>query len=184
MRSIQIKGVPAATHAVLRRRAAQARQSLQEYLLARLIAEAASPSLEEVLDRAGGRAGGSVSLVQAVADPVGRGCLSQRPAGLALDDLREIPIQRAPHRQLLARCWELRDSLTPYDAAYVALAEALATVLIAGDGRLSRAPALRCRVEVVTSCCGHLRRVWPKPGLEDWAWSLAIRGSGPQRCAR
>jgi hypothetical protein len=61
MPSIQIKGVPEEVHAVLRRRAASARQSLQEYLLSRLIEEASRPTLEEVLDRAGGRAGGSVS---------------------------------------------------------------------------------------------------------------------------
>lgn len=61
MPSVQIKDVPPETHAVLRQRAAAAHQSLQEYLRARLIAEAASPTLEEVLDRAGGRAGGVVS---------------------------------------------------------------------------------------------------------------------------
>ena len=55
---------------------------------------------------------------------VSRGTMSERRAGLALDDLREVPIQRVPHRRLLARCWELRDNLTPYDAAYVAAAEA------------------------------------------------------------
>ena len=60
MPSIQIKDVPEETHAVLRRRAAAAHQSLQEYLRSRLIAEASGPPVEEVLDRAGGRAGGSV----------------------------------------------------------------------------------------------------------------------------
>lgn len=58
MPSIQVKDVPAETHAVLRARAASAGQSLQEYLLARLVADAATPSLDEILDRAGGRAGG------------------------------------------------------------------------------------------------------------------------------
>ncbi|MGH8960075.1 MAG: FitA-like ribbon-helix-helix domain-containing protein [Jatrophihabitantaceae bacterium] len=67
MPSVQIKDVPEDTHAVLRQRAAAAHQSLQEYLRARLIAEAAQPTLEEVLDRAGGRSGGSVSLKVAVA---------------------------------------------------------------------------------------------------------------------
>ena len=66
MPSMQIKDVPEATHAVLRQRAAAAHQSLQEYLRSRLIAEASQPTLEEVLDRAGGRSGGSVSLVDAV----------------------------------------------------------------------------------------------------------------------
>lgn len=67
MPSVQIKDVPAETHAVLRQRAAAAHQSLQEYLLARLIDEASRPTLDEVLDRAGGRAGGSLSLGTAAA---------------------------------------------------------------------------------------------------------------------
>lgn len=61
MPSVQIKDVPEHTHAVLRQRAAAAHQSLQEYLLARLIEDANLPSLDEVLAAAGGRAGGSVS---------------------------------------------------------------------------------------------------------------------------
>ena len=67
MPSVQIKDVPARTHAVLRRRAAASHQSLQEYLLARLIEEADTPTLDEVLDRADGRAGGRISVADAVA---------------------------------------------------------------------------------------------------------------------
>jgi plasmid stability protein len=67
MPSVQIKDVPEQTHAILRQRAAAAHQSLQEYLRARLIDEASRPTLEEILDRAGGRAGGSVQLKEAVA---------------------------------------------------------------------------------------------------------------------
>jgi len=67
MPSVQIKDVPEQTHAVLRQRAAAAHQSLQEYLRCRLIEEASQPTLDEVLDRAGGRAGGSVPLTEAVA---------------------------------------------------------------------------------------------------------------------
>lgn len=66
MPSIQIKDVPEETHAVLRRRAAAADQSLQEYLRRHLIAEASGPTLDEVLDRAGGRAGGTVSFAATV----------------------------------------------------------------------------------------------------------------------
>ncbi len=62
MPSVQIKNVPSDVHAVLRRRAAAAGQSLQEYLLARLTEEARQENLDEVLARAGGRAGGSVPL--------------------------------------------------------------------------------------------------------------------------
>ena len=65
MPSIQVKGVPDDVHATLRRRAAAAGMSLQEYLLARLVEDARTPTLEEVLDRAGGRAGGRASLRKA-----------------------------------------------------------------------------------------------------------------------
>lgn len=60
MPSIQVKDVPDEVHATLRQRAAAAGQSLQEYLLARLVDDASTPTLDEVLDRAGGRAGGSI----------------------------------------------------------------------------------------------------------------------------
>ncbi len=62
---MQIKNVPQEVHRVLRRRAGEAGQSLQEYLLARLVEEASRPTLDEVLRRAGDRAGGSVPLADA-----------------------------------------------------------------------------------------------------------------------
>ncbi len=65
MPSIQIKDVPEETHAVLRRRAAAAHQSLQEYLRGKLIREADMPTLDEVLEAAGGRAGGTLSFEDA-----------------------------------------------------------------------------------------------------------------------
>jgi hypothetical protein len=64
--SIQVKDVPADVHATLRRRAAAAGQSLQEYLLAQLIEEAHTPTLDEVLDRAGGRSGGRAGFQAAI----------------------------------------------------------------------------------------------------------------------
>jgi len=64
--SIQVKDVPDDVHATLRRRAANAGKSLQEYLLDHLSEEARLPTLDEVLDRAGGRAGGQAPLVDAV----------------------------------------------------------------------------------------------------------------------
>lgn len=66
MPSVQIKDVPAVTHAILRQRAAAAHQSLQEYLRAWLIEEASQPTLDEILDRAGGRSGGTLPLGTAV----------------------------------------------------------------------------------------------------------------------
>ncbi|NLH70824.1 MAG: type II toxin-antitoxin system VapC family toxin [Brooklawnia sp.] len=77
------------------------------------------------------------------------GHLDPRRAGLALDDLQDLPIQRVEHTPLLPRCWELRDNLTIYDAAYVALAEALPATLLTGDRRLARSTGPRCTIEVI-----------------------------------
>lgn len=77
------------------------------------------------------------------------GAIDARRAGLALTDLMAMPIQRAPHLALLGRAWELRENLTIYDAAYVALAEALQVHLLTGDKRLARAPGPRCHIEVL-----------------------------------
>jgi len=65
MPSVQIKDVPPDVHSVFRQRAAAAGQSLQEYLLGRLVAEARRPTLDELLTRAEGRAGGSTPLTEA-----------------------------------------------------------------------------------------------------------------------
>lgn len=77
------------------------------------------------------------------------GALDSRRAELALHDLAAIPLHRAPHLPLLPRCWELRDKLTIYDAAYIARAEALAVYLLTGDLRLAQAPGPRCDIEVL-----------------------------------
>ncbi len=76
------------------------------------------------------------------------GQLPVHRAEQALADLMALPVQRAPHLPLLARCWSLRD-LSGYDASYAALAESLGSVLLTADARLSRAPGLRCAVEVL-----------------------------------
>ena len=78
------------------------------------------------------------------------GRLDARRARLALDDLLELPIRRAPHRPLLRRCWELRDNLSVHDAAYVALAEALDVPLVTADARLAKAARVACAVEVLS----------------------------------
>jgi predicted nucleic acid-binding protein len=77
------------------------------------------------------------------------GHVDDRRAVLALADLAALPLRRAPHRPLLARCWELRDNLSIYDAAYVALAEALEVILLTADRRLARATGPQCRIEVL-----------------------------------
>lgn len=79
------------------------------------------------------------------------GVFDNRRAALAMTDLQALPIQRATHLPLLARCWELRENLTTYDAAYIALAEALDATLLTGDRRLARAPGPTCTIELFTS---------------------------------
>ena len=78
------------------------------------------------------------------------GHLDARRARLALTDLVDLPLRRVPHRPLLARCWELRQSVSVYDAAYVALAELLDVVLLTADARLANASGPRCQFEVLS----------------------------------
>jgi predicted nucleic acid-binding protein len=67
----------------------------------------------------------------------------------ALTDLGELPLMRHPHGLFLARIWDLRDTLTAYDAAYVALAEALDAPLLTRDQRLANSVGHLVCVEVV-----------------------------------
>ncbi|WP_147917445.1 FitA-like ribbon-helix-helix domain-containing protein [Ruania zhangjianzhongii] len=67
MPSVQIKNVPEETHRVLRRRAAAAHQSLQEYLRAQLIEQAKQRSLDDVLADAAAQSGGSATFADTVA---------------------------------------------------------------------------------------------------------------------
>jgi len=67
----------------------------------------------------------------------------------ALADLAALPLRRVPHLPLLGRVWELRDNLSAYDASYVALAEALDTVLVTADGRIKRASGINCEIAVI-----------------------------------
>jgi predicted nucleic acid-binding protein len=67
----------------------------------------------------------------------------------ALEDLADLPLTRYPHDLLLPRIWALRRNLTAYDAAYVALAEALAAPLITRDAALASVRVHHARVEVL-----------------------------------
>ncbi len=78
--------------------------------------------------------------------------LGQTDVPLATDvlhDLRDLAALRWDHEPLLPRVWELRENITPYDAVYVVLAEMLDATLITSDVRLSRAPGVSCRIEVL-----------------------------------
>lgn len=68
-------------------------------------------------------------------------------AAQAHADLLDLPIQLWPYEILADRVWQLRATMTSYDAAYVALAETLGVPLVTLDGRLRRAPGVACAVE-------------------------------------
>jgi predicted nucleic acid-binding protein len=72
-----------------------------------------------------------------------------RRATGALADLADLPMRRSSHQPFLHRIWQLRDQVTPYDAAYIALAEAFNVVLFTADARLSHASGVRCEIEAI-----------------------------------
>lgn len=77
------------------------------------------------------------------------GRLTSEEADVAMEDLLAFPITVFPTAPLVRRVWELRQNLTAYDGCYVALAEELGRPLITADRRLTNAPGLRCKVELV-----------------------------------
>ena len=79
---------------------------------------------------------------------VANGVLDERFARVGLDDLRRMHVQHHPYEPFLPRIWELRDTVTAYDAWYVALAEHLAVPVVTCDRRLGGSPDLRCEVVV------------------------------------
>jgi predicted nucleic acid-binding protein len=77
------------------------------------------------------------------------GALSASRGREALEDLADLTVERYPHRLFLPRIWDLRANVTAYDAAYLALAEALDAPLLTRDRRLLGVPGHGARVEVV-----------------------------------
>ena len=77
--------------------------------------------------------------------------LPEPRAKAAVRDLGDLPILRHDHVPMLNRCWQLRDTLTVYDAAYVALAELLDLELWTTDRRIAHAPGVSCRLRVFSA---------------------------------
>src|SRR5665213_3788861 len=71
-----------------------------------------------------------VEVAQVVRRYAANGDIDGERGRAALTDLADFPLQRYPHVWLLPRVWGLRHNITAYDAAYVALAEALDAVLL------------------------------------------------------
>jgi len=80
---------------------------------------------------------------------VRRGKLDGRAGWDLLERYRRLGITRHSTFPMFDRIWELRNNLSTYDAAYVALAETLDCPLLTGDARISRAPGLRCPITLL-----------------------------------
>ena len=77
------------------------------------------------------------------------GDLSADEADSAQADLADLSVALFPYEPFAQRVWDLRQSVTPYDAWYVALAEELDATLVTLDGRLARAHGPSCRIEAL-----------------------------------
>ena len=71
--------------------------------------------------------------------------LTTAEANAAHEDLMQLDLELFSFEPFAERIWELRYSVTSYDAWYVAMAEALRLPLVTLDGRLSRAKGVACK---------------------------------------
>ena len=77
-----------------------------------------------------------------------QGLIDAARAEEGLNDLAVWPLVRYAHDLFLLRIWELRHSVTAYDAAYVALAETLAVTLLTCDARLASSSGHNAVIEI------------------------------------
>lgn len=90
-----------------------------------------------------------LEVAQVLRRHTGRGTLDASRGEGALRDFQDLRIERYPHHLFLGRIWSLRDNATAYDAAYLALAEALDAPLLTTDRKLAQVPGHGAVVEVV-----------------------------------
>jgi predicted nucleic acid-binding protein len=112
------------------------------------------PPPAELIERLGGERDLSaphlldVEFLHALRRLVIGGQLSEDRASDARDDFAALAITRYEHTVVADRIWELRHSLSAYDATFVALAELLDAPLITFDARLAHAPGHHATVEL------------------------------------
>jgi predicted nucleic acid-binding protein len=90
-----------------------------------------------------------VEVAQVLRRYVREGTMTAQRAEEALEDLGDLPLYRYPHDFLMPRVWELRATLTAYDAVYVALAELLDAPLLTCDAGIASASGHSASVEVL-----------------------------------
>ena len=90
-----------------------------------------------------------VEVLSALRGLVRGGKYDRAAAADLVADLAILPVERWHMSPLLPRIWQLRENLTPYDAAYVALAELTGAVLLTGDERITAAPSTSCEIRIV-----------------------------------
>ena len=78
-----------------------------------------------------------------------QGDIDAELGALLVEDLLALDIELYDHQLLATRSWELRDNLTAYDAAYVALSELLTAPLVTTDAKLAAAPGNNATIELV-----------------------------------
>lgn len=77
------------------------------------------------------------------------GVIDESRANEVVSDLLDTPLRRISTFPLLEQIWQSRRNITPYDAAYMALAGSLNCPLVSSDGRLGRTAALHVSMIVV-----------------------------------
>jgi predicted nucleic acid-binding protein len=78
-----------------------------------------------------------VEVLQVLRRYVSASTVANARAREMMQDYLDMDLKRYPHDVLLERMWELRHNFTAYDAAYIALAEALEAPLITCDRALT-----------------------------------------------
>ncbi|HSH61334.1 MAG TPA: type II toxin-antitoxin system VapC family toxin [Acidimicrobiales bacterium] len=95
-----------------------------------------------------------VELVHALGRLVLAGHMTPDRAADARADFANLALVRYPHQPLTDRMWELRETLSAYDAAFVALSEVLGAPLVTCDAHLAATPGHEARVELFTASTG------------------------------
>jgi predicted nucleic acid-binding protein len=116
--------------------------NLAERVMGRILAPAAILHSPHLLD---------IEVTHVLRRLVLRNDITAGRAEQVLADFSQLRIERHGHQALTTRIWQLRESMTAYDGAYVALAEALDAPLVTCDSKLGRAHGHRAKIEVIAS---------------------------------